>query len=129
MAYSTGLQFIEEMNTCLSSRLRRDGFESSRLRRDIRTLFLVMKEYYVYIIHSQQKEIFYKGYTQYPEKRLFEHNNGLSRYTKGKGPWKLVYLEKFKTKREALIRERQLKKANPKYLRWLIQQDCNLLKK
>jgi len=103
-----------------------------------------MEEYYVYIIHSQQKDIFYKGYTQYPEKRLFEHNNGLSRYTKGKGPWKLVYLEKFtkgkgpwklvylekfKTKREALIRERQLKKANCNYLRWLIQQDCNLLKK
>ncbi len=59
-----------------------------------------MEEYYVYIIHSQRKDIFYKGYTQYPEKRLFEHNNGLSRYTKGKGPWKLVYLEKFKTKKE-----------------------------
>jgi len=88
-----------------------------------------MKEYYVYIIHSQQKEVFYKGYTQHPEKRLFEHNNGLSRYTKGKDPWKMVYLEEFKTKKEALIRERQLKRVNPKYLRWLIQQDCNLLKK
>jgi len=76
-----------------------------------------------------KRKFFYKGYTRYPEKRLFEHNNGLSRYTKGKGPWKLVYLEKFKTKKEALIRERQLKRVNTKYLRWLIQQNCNLLKK
>ena len=72
-----------------------------------------MEAHYVHIIYSAQKDIFYKGYTQYPEKRLFEHNNGLSRYTKGKDPWKLVYLEKFKTKREALIREKQIKYAQP----------------
>jgi len=88
-----------------------------------------MEDYYVYIIHSQQKQIFYKGYTQYPEKRLFEHNNGFSRYTSGKGPWDLVFLEMFKTKKEALIRERQLKRVNTKYLRWIIQQECNILKK
>ncbi len=119
------------MNECLSSRLRRDGFESlpeARQKRLKKALFWFMEEFYVYIIHSHQKGVFYKGYTQYPEKRLFEHNNGLSRYTKGKGPWKLVYLEKFKAKKEALIRERKLKKVNSKYLRWLILQECNLLK-
>jgi putative endonuclease len=86
-----------------------------------------MNEFFVYIIYSSGKEIYYKGYTQYPEKRLSEHNQGLSRYTKGKGPWELVYLEKFNSKKEALQRERQIKRVNTKYLRWLIQQKCNLL--
>ena len=88
-----------------------------------------MDTHYVYIIYSERVDIYYKGYTQYPEKRLFEHNNGMSRFTKGKGPWKLVYLESFKTRKEALIRERQLKRVNHKYLIWLFQQDTNLLKK
>ncbi len=88
-----------------------------------------MDTHYVYIIYSERLDIYYKGYTQYPDKRLFEHNNGMSRFTRGKGPWKMVYLEKFDTKREALIREKQLKKVNHKYLVWLFHQDTNLLNK
>lgn len=65
---------------------------------------------YVYIIYSQRLDIYYKGITQNPENRLFEHNNGLSRFTAGKGPWELVFLEKFQTKTQALIREKQIKK-------------------
>ncbi len=57
-----------------------------------------------------------------------EHNNGLSRYTKNKRPWKLVFLQKFDNKKDALIRENQLKRANKKYIFWIINQDCNLLK-
>ncbi len=70
-------------------------------------LFLFM-EYFVYIIQSERSGIFYKGYTSYPLLRLEEHNKGKSRYTAGKGPWKMVYLEKMIDKRTALIRERQL---------------------
>lgn len=66
--------------------------------------------FYVYIIFSHRLDIYSKGITQNPEKRLFEHNNGLSRFTAGKGPWELVFLEKFQTKTQALIREKQIKK-------------------
>jgi putative endonuclease len=78
--------------------------------------------HFVYIIYSHSHNIYYKGYSTRPYVRLEEHNEGKSRYTKGKGPWKLVYLESLTTKREALIRERSLKKANRQYIEWLIEQ-------
>ena len=76
--------------------------------------------HYVYIIQSESTGILYKGYTAYPELRLQEHNHDKSRYTSGKGPWKLVYLEAFQHKADALKREIQLKKSNLNYIRWLI---------
>ena len=76
--------------------------------------------HYVYIIQSESTGILYKGYTAYPELRLQEHNDDRSRYTSGKGPWKLVYLEGFQHKSDALKREIQLKKSNLNYIRWLI---------
>ena len=86
-----------------------------------------MTEYYVYIIYSERNNIFYKGYSEQPYKRLEEHNNGLSRFTKDKGPWKLVFLQRFDTKSEALKREKMLKRANSKYLHWVIKQDYNII--
>lgn len=52
---------------------------------------------------------FYVGYSSDIDRRVQEHNEGKSRYTSKKLPWKLVYLESYTTKREALIRERFLK--------------------
>ena len=78
--------------------------------------------YFTYIIYSHSCQVYYKGSTQAPEKRLWEHNQDLSRYTKGKGPWKLVYLKAHSSKREALIAERKLKKAGSSYLKKLIDQ-------
>jgi putative endonuclease len=77
--------------------------------------------YFVYIIKSENNSILYKGFTTDIEKRLYEHNNNISRYTSGKGPWKLVYLESFEEKRSALKGERQLKRSNKEYLNWLIE--------
>jgi len=37
------------------------------------------------------------------------HNKGSSTYTKKFRPWKLVYLEKFKTRSKAIIREKEIK--------------------
>ena len=82
---------------------------------------------FVYILYSESSNIYYKGFTENPDKRLWEHNNDLSRYTAGKGPWKIVYLENFPTKKEALIREKKLKRVNSEYLKWLIRQPQNLI--
>ncbi len=77
--------------------------------------------YYVYILFSPRFDIYYKGITRDPEKRLYEHNNNLSRYTSGKGPWEMVYKEEVSSKREALIREKAIKKLNRRSILMLIQ--------
>ena len=67
--------------------------------------------HFVYIIKNHQG-LFYKGYTQYLEKRIIEHNTNLSRYTSGKCLWVLVYFKEFETKTVALQEELRLKKLN-----------------
>ena len=83
--------------------------------------------HFVYIIHSEKINIFYKGYSTDPHRRLKYHNAGKTYYTKRGIPWKLVYVEKCNSKKEALIREKKLKHANKKYLIWLISSDRNIL--
>jgi len=46
-----------------------------------------------------------------------------SRYTKGKGPWVSVLLEEYETKKEALIRENQIKKWNRRTLLKLLDKN------
>ncbi len=66
--------------------------------------------FFTYILQSQQDKSFYIGYSSNLEKRLREHNEGLSKYTKRKIPWKMVYFEVFETKSESIKREVFLKK-------------------
>jgi putative endonuclease len=62
---------------------------------------------------------FYTGYTNNLERRLEEHNDGKSRYTSKKIPWKIVYFEEFGEKSDAIKREFFLKKQKSRefYLR------------
>ena len=76
--------------------------------------------FYVYIIYSESRDVYYKGMTQNLENRLQEHNENISRYTAGRGPWKYVHIQKYLTKREALIEESRLKKFNRRSLMRLI---------
>jgi putative endonuclease len=85
--------------------------------------------YYVYMIESQQSGIFYKGSTSDYIRRLAEHNNDVNNYTRGKGPWILIFVQEFETKSAALIQEKKLKRCNKEYLRWLINQPFNILNK
>ncbi len=83
--------------------------------------------YYVYILESTVDGDFYKGFTNDYVKRLEQHNNGESRFTRLKMPWKLVFVQAFDTKKQALIQEKKLKKCNKKYLEWLVRQPSNIL--
>ena len=65
--------------------------------------------YYVYILQSDKDGSYYVGSTGELARRLLQHNNGWSKATKSKRPWKLVYTESFEFKRDALIRERKIK--------------------
>ena len=62
--------------------------------------------FYVYIIQSLVDKSYYKGFTENLLNRLNQHNNGESKYTSTKLPWRFVYLEELESKKEGLIRER-----------------------
>lgn len=83
--------------------------------------------YFVYIIESELTGIYYKGSTSDYSRRLNEHNEGINKYTKGKGPWKLVFVQQCESKIEALLKEKKLKRCNKEYLRWLVTQPVNIL--
>ena len=63
----------------------------------------------VYVLLSERTGKKYVGQTRHIEKRLLAHNNGDSRYTKGRGPWQLIYDESYSTRSEAIQREQYLK--------------------
>jgi len=65
--------------------------------------------YYVYIIESKKDDTWYYGYSLKPERGLKYHNEGKSRYTKSKMPWRLIFIKNFNSKKEALKFERKLK--------------------
>ena len=68
--------------------------------------------YFVYLIgnYKNSRLITYVGYTNNLKKRLGLHNCGKgAKFTKGRF-WKLLYSEKCKTKREAILREYYIKK-------------------
>ena len=68
--------------------------------------------YFVYLIgnYRETKLITYVGYTNNLEKRVNSHNSGKgAKFTRGKN-WKLIYHEKYQTRREAMLRESYLKK-------------------
>ena len=70
--------------------------------------------YYVYLIINKQKEKYF-GQSEDLRKRIHEHNSNQSDYTKGKGPWEIVYYEAYKSKKDALKREYQLKRFSKVY--------------
>jgi len=84
-------------------------------------------KHYVYIIYSEKFDKYYKGYSLNPYRRLKQHNNAESRYTAHFIPWKLVFLQIFDSKKQALIREKAIKKYDKKQIRMLINSPKNLL--
>ena len=67
--------------------------------------------YYVYMLKTlDKKNITYVGYTSDIKKRLIIHNLGKgAKFTRGR-QWKLIYKEKFSSKKEAISREYYIKK-------------------
>jgi putative endonuclease len=65
--------------------------------------------YYVYVLESKKDKKFYTGLTWNIEKRLQEHNSGISKTTKGRRPLKLVYYECCLNRKDAMRREKYLK--------------------
>jgi putative endonuclease len=65
--------------------------------------------WYTYVLKSKKSQRWYTGFTNDLRKRLMEHSSGKSRYTKGRGPFNLIYYEACLNKEDARSRELYLK--------------------
>lgn len=77
---------------------------------------------YVYIVECSDGT-YYTGWTNNIEKRIEMHSKGTgAKYTRGRGPVKLVYYEEFNDKKEAMKREYIIKKLTRDKKEELIKQ-------
>ena len=75
---------------------------------------LIMQKHYIYIARCNDDTL-YTGYTDELKKREKAHNDGKgARYTRGRGPVKIIYFEEFETKSAAMQREYQIKHLKKK---------------
>jgi putative endonuclease len=65
--------------------------------------------FHVYVLQSETTGHHYVGHTSDLTQRVGQHNNGITKSTKNRGPWKLLHQEHFPAKAEAMRRERFLK--------------------
>jgi len=76
--------------------------------------------FFVYILLCDDGS-FYTGYTKNLNRRIKMHINGKgAKYTKSHKPKKVVFVEVFNTRSEALIQERKIKKKTHKQKQELI---------
>ena len=74
-----------------------------------------------YILKCNDNSL-YTGWTNDITHRLKMHNEGKgAKYTRGRGPVELVYLEEFETKQEAMGREAKIKRLTRKEKLLLIE--------
>lgn len=65
--------------------------------------------YYTYILKSKKDGKLYTGFTNDLRKRFSQHNKGQSTYTKGRGPFSVIYYEACLSEEKARSRELYLK--------------------
>jgi putative endonuclease len=66
--------------------------------------------WFVYVLQSETDGSYYIGSTYDVTWRLWRHNDGWTFSTKSKRPWRVVYIEEYPTKHEALRREQAIKR-------------------
>jgi putative endonuclease len=79
--------------------------------------------YWTYALYSKSADLLYVGQTKDLEKRIQQHN-GLTKFknwTHRHKPWELLHTETFPSRKEAILRESQLKSGQGRvFLRSLI---------
>lgn len=83
--------------------------------------------YYVYVLQSIKNKRWYTGSTNNLRKRFTEHQKKLSIYTKGRGPFRLLYYEASLSEEDARAREKYLKSGMGKrYLKNRLKRSLSL---
>lgn len=81
-----------------------------------------MDEHIVYILKCKDNSL-YTGYTTDLERRLKKHQNGTgAKYTRGRGPFQVMFVEKYPTKEAAMKREYEIKQLSRKGKYMLIRE-------
>ena len=81
-----------------------------------------MARFFVYIVQCERDNSFYTGYTKDLARRMQNHNSGRGgKYTRARGPVRLLYHEEYRTRRAAMRREREIKKLSRKKKKELIR--------
>ncbi len=68
--------------------------------------------HFVYIIQSLKDGSYYTGITEDVQKRLSEHNSGISKYSSTKRPYQLMWYCTFQDKKKAFAFEKYLKQGS-----------------
>ena len=83
---------------------------------------------FLYILQSETSHRLYIGQTANLEKRLSEHNDGITPSTRNRGPWKMIFCLELPSRHDAMVLEHKLKKwkNKKKVLRWIERQKNEL---
>jgi putative endonuclease len=81
------------------------------------------KAYYVYILSDQNKKVLYVGVTSDLRRRICEHKQGKSSFTKRYRVNRLVYYERLEEIEAAILREKQIKNLSRAKKNSLIEAD------
>jgi putative endonuclease len=80
-----------------------------------------LRSHFVYIVRCVDGT-FYTGYARDPQARERAHNRGRgARYTSGRRPVTLIYVERFRSKGRALRREIEIKRWDRKRKELLVR--------
>lgn len=60
--------------------------------------------FYAYVLKSVGNDYYYKGHCQNLEKRLEQHNSGMTKSIRPYIPVRIVYSEEFETEKETILR-------------------------
>ena len=80
-----------------------------------------MSLFSVYIIYSPSLDKYYIGYTIGIEKRLAEHNSGISTFTSKATDWELKWTKEIESRVEAMKEEKKNELPRSKLTRYRIQ--------
>ena len=83
--------------------------------------------YYTYLLQSKKDKKWYIGFTANLRERFNDHNNAKKGYTKGRGPFELIYYEACKNQQDARSREKYLKSGmGRRYLKNRLKRSLSL---
>jgi putative endonuclease len=78
------------------------------------------------VLKSKKDQNYYIGYTSNLDRRIEEHNKGVSKSTAHRRPFELVYFEASKSSKDAMHREKYLKSTyGHRYLKNRLKNDGN----
>jgi len=67
--------------------------------------------FFTYVLRSVNHDYFYKGHCQDLDKRLLQHNSGMTESIRPYIPFRIVYYEVYNTEAEAIAREKYFKSS------------------